>query len=522
MVSTMTSAETIKIPEGYKQTEVGVVPEDWQWKLLGQLCIKIQDGNYGESYPKSGEFVEFGVPFLTSKVLGKTGKIKEEKIDFITTEKHELLAKAHLELNDVLFTNRGASVGAIGFADDRVSNGNIGPQLTLLRADSDLLISKYLFHVMKSSSVRRQILNQDSGSAMNFFGIGDTEKFKILFPPSIKEQTAIANALSDVDNLIASLETLIAKKSAIKTAAMQQLLTGKKRLPAFVKESEKQGSELDNTSETAQAVQTKQTATLNSDLYKESGEGLDLKSNQYSEVGNANNKQTAPRPGYKLTELGEIPEDWEMVPFGKIISEMRGGANLSPSDYVQDGLPVIPKSGVTWGGVLKIKEKDQQFCKAEMRNTYSSNIVDEAYTIIVLRDLVPSGPNIGLIVNIKEEKKYLLAQGVYGFKLKPEYSAAYLSQLSNSLEYRKLMKSILVGSTQVHIRSSTLKEVSLPLPPSLQEQAAIANVLSDMDTELDSLQQRLSKTQKIKQGMMQELLTGKTRLPFASDAKVSS
>jgi type I restriction enzyme S subunit len=74
------------------------------------------------------------------------------------------------------------------------------------------------------------------------------------------------------------------------------------------------------------------------------------------------------------------------------------------------------------------------------------------------------------------------------------------------------MKSILVGSTQVHIRSSTLKEVSLPLPPSLQEQAAIANVLSDMDTELDALQQRLSKTQKIKQGMMQELLTGKTRL----------
>ena len=73
------------------------------------------------------------------------------------------------------------------------------------------------------------------------------------------------------------------------------------------------------------------------------------------------------------------------------------------------------------------------------------------------------------------------------------------------------LNSLVFGSGQPLITGSQLKAISLPTP-SFKEQAAIANVLSDMDTELGALQQRLSKTQKIKQGMMQELLTGKTRL----------
>ena len=211
-------------------------------------------------------------------------------------------------------------------------------------------------------------------------------------------------------------------------------------------------------------------------------------------------------------ELHTLPIDWLVVPFGEMISELKGGANLTPSDYVSNGVPVIPKSGVTWGCTLKIKEKDKQFCRPSLKNKYQSNMVDKSSTIIVLRDLVPSGPNIGLVVLIKDDTKYMLAQGVYGFKLKPGYSADFIAQLSNSSAYRKLMQSILVGSTQVHIRSSTLKETCFAIPP-INEQKAIANSLSDVDALITSLEKLISKKRAIKTAAMQQLLTGKKRLP---------
>jgi type I restriction enzyme S subunit len=217
--------------------------------------------------------------------------------------------------------------------------------------------------------------------------------------------------------------------------------------------------------------------------------------------------------GYKKTEVGVIPEDWNLVVFGSTITTLKGGANLSPYDFVSIGIPVVPKSAVTWGARLKIREAEQQFCRENSKSKFISNIVDRSYTIIVLRDLVPSGPNIGLVVEIEDNNEYLLAQGVYGFKLKPDFHPAYFAQLSNSSEYRKIMKSILVGSTQVHIRSSSLKETSFPFPPSLKEQTAIATALSDVDALMNELEQLIAKKQAIKTATMQQLLTGRTRLP---------
>lgn len=217
--------------------------------------------------------------------------------------------------------------------------------------------------------------------------------------------------------------------------------------------------------------------------------------------------------GHKKTGAGVIPQDWNLVTFGSIITTLKGGANLSPSDFISMGLPVIPKSAITWGAKLRIRANEQQFCHENLKNKFASNIVDQSYSLIVLRDLVPSGPNIGLVVEIEEANDFLLAQGVYGFKIKPNYDPRYFAQLSNSSEYRKIMKSILVGSTQVHIRSSSLKETEFPFPPSMTEQTAIANALSDVDTLINELEKLITKKQAIKTASMQQLLTGRTRLP---------
>jgi type I restriction enzyme S subunit len=195
---------------------------EWKHMKLGQVCDKIQDGNYGGEYPKADEFVEKGIPFLTSKALGGDGFLKEDKIDFIPIEKHNKLKKAQLKLNDVLFTNRGSNVGSIGFTDMRIAHGNIGPQLTLLRSDLKTIIPLFLYQIMKSEITVKQIRSQDSGSAMNFFGINTTSKFKLSIP-SLPEQQKIASFLTAVDDKLQALKQKLTLLEQYKKGVMQKI-----------------------------------------------------------------------------------------------------------------------------------------------------------------------------------------------------------------------------------------------------------------------------------------------------------
>lgn len=216
--------------------------------------------------------------------------------------------------------------------------------------------------------------------------------------------------------------------------------------------------------------------------------------------------------GYKNTEIGLVPNNWDIVTIGSLITEFRGGASLKPSDFTNSGVKVLPKRGVGRTGWLHIDNDDLKYCSHEYASINYRSQVDEKYTIVVLRDLVPSGPSIGLIVQIKEKETYVLAQGVYGFKVTDTVLPEYLVQLSHTNWYRKLMNSIMVGSTQVHIRNTTFKQVRIPLP-TLAEQHAIASALSDVDALITSLDALIAKKRLIKQAAMQELLTGKIRLP---------
>ncbi|NBC05356.1 MAG: hypothetical protein GVY20_16855 [Bacteroidetes bacterium] len=216
----------------------------------------------------------------------------------------------------------------------------------------------------------------------------------------------------------------------------------------------------------------------------------------------------------KKTDFGYVPDEWKVYKFGDLILDMKGGASLSKRNYTDHGIKVIPKGGVGRGGLLNVDKEDQNYCSYEYYKKHLNNAVDKKYTIIVLRDLVPSGPNIGLMVNIESDETYILAQGVYGFRVNPELTIPeYLVHLSNSNQYRKLMQSILVGSTQVHVRNTTLTNVEIPLPPTLEEQQAIASALSDVDELIRSLDRLIQKKEAIKKGTMQQLLTGKKRLP---------
>jgi len=216
--------------------------------------------------------------------------------------------------------------------------------------------------------------------------------------------------------------------------------------------------------------------------------------------------------GYKTTEVGVIPEDWKIAEIGTLISDMRGGAPFKPSDFTKEGIMVLPKGAVVRGGLLKLSESDQQFCTPEFAAKFSKNSVTEVFTIVVLRDLVPSGPSIGLMVKIPEPAFYILAQGVYGFITSKGLIANYLIHYSNTSNYRRAVNEVMVGSTQVHITNDAFKSLKIPLPI-IAEQIAIARVLSDTDALIASLEQLIAKKKAIKTASMQQLMTGHTRLP---------
>ena len=222
-------------------------------------------------------------------------------------------------------------------------------------------------------------------------------------------------------------------------------------------------------------------------------------------------KLSAPE-GYRHTEVGVIPTDWRLLSFSKFLTELRGGAPLKPSDFTPTGVKVLPKGGVGRSGWLQVSDEDLQYCSLDYAASHKSNQVNSEYTIIVLRDLVPSGPSIGLMVQIRDSDIYVLAQGVYGFRVNDSAIPGYLVQLSNTSWYRKVMNSIMVGSTQVHVTNSALREVKIPLPEP-QEQRAIATALSDVDALLEELDRLIAKKRDLKQAAMQQLLTGQTRLP---------
>ena len=205
----------------------------------------------------------------------------------------------------------------------------------------------------------------------------------------------------------------------------------------------------------------------------------------------------------------KLPEGWTLEPIGNYIFEHRGGAALKPIDFRDSGFTVLPKKAVQLGNRLKIGEPT--YCSNSFAEANSRSMVDKSFSVITLRDLVPTGPTIGTVVNYYTDEKYILAQGVYGLKLKEEISREFLAYLSNFQLYRKLMNKVMVGSTQVHIRVSEYLTLKFQFPTN-PEQKKIATVLINADKEIELLQKQLADLKQEKKALMQQLLTGKRRV----------
>ncbi len=257
-------------------------------------------------------------------------------------------------------------------------------------------------------------------------------RLRVQLPP-VPEQRAIAAVLSDVDALLDALDRLIAKKRDLKQAAMQQLLTGKTRLPGFAGE-------------------------------------------------------------WELKWLGEVA-NVKTGPFG---------SSLHERDYVQDGTPIITvehlgEFGVEHFNLPLVSSSDRQRLRA-----YAL----EAGDIVFSR--VGSVDRNALIR--RAEAGWLFSGRL--LRVRPDAQIAfapYVSYYFHSETFLTSVREVAVGQTMACLNTQILKGLTVALP-SLSEQTAIAVVLAEMDIELIALEQRLAKTRALKQAVMQELLTGKTRL----------
>jgi type I restriction enzyme S subunit len=268
----------------------------------------------------------------------------------------------------------------------------------------------------------------------------------ILPPPA--EQKAIAETLSDVDALIESLEQLIAKKRAIKQGAMQELLTGKRRLPGFVDT----------------------------------------------------------RAVYKQTDFGLVPNDWELAPLEGISAFVTKGA--TPTTYgfrwESDGVLFLRSECVSQRG---LDLSQAMFIAPETHSKLKRGEVRAGDILITITGNVGRVVFLNEKFGVGNINQHIARIRITATNVSAKFMFHFLAQLS----VRKYLGSIITGQAYPQISLKQVREMRVPLP-SLLEQRAIATVLSDMDAEIAVLEAKLAKAVHLKQGMMRELLTGRMRL----------
>ena len=410
-------------PKGYKQTEVGVIPEDWDTTQCSEVSERIM---VGIVIRPTQYYVRHGVPALRSANIREDG-ISDLDLVFISEASNAVLAKSQTRTGDVLTVRTGYPGTSAVVHSEHAGCNCID---ILITRPFKKLDSEWLAIWINSPFGKEQVLRNQGGLAQKHFNVGDMRNLVVALPP-LSEQRAIATALSDVDALLGGLDRQIAKKRDLKQAAMQQLLTGQTRLPGFHAEWE-----------------VKRLGDL----------GKFLKGSGVTKDQTRSGTLACIRYGELYTHHNDA---------------VRGFYSwISPE--VASTAVRLEKGDILFAGSGETKEEIGK-CAA-----FVSDI--EAYAggdIVILRPNNSDSIFLGYYLNTGTIARQKASRGQ--------------------------------GDAVVHISSTALSDIRCKLP-SLPEQTAIAEVLADLDAELAALEQRREKTRALKQAMMQELLTGRTRL----------
>jgi type I restriction enzyme S subunit len=390
----LSKSAALSLSKGYKQSEIGNIPDEWDVKQLKDITT-FRRGSFPQPYGLTKWYDDFnGAPFVQVFDVDNNGQIKNET-------KRKISKEAQFYS---VFAPKGTLILTI--------QGSIG-RMAITQYDAYIDRTLLIFEGYKipldivyfATSIQVLFEREEKiapGGIIKTITKEALSTFCIPLPPTKAEQTAIANALSDADALISSLEKLINKKRNIKQGAMQQLLK--------------------------------------------------------------------PKKGWVVKKLGEICEIEK--------GEQLNRATLSENDTY----PVL-NGGVAPSGYTNVFNQNEN-------------------TIIISE----GGNSCGFVNYIKTK----FWQGGHCYSLKTKLSHDFVFQVLKF--YEKTIMALRVGSGLPNIQRSRLITFEISIPKAEAEQKEIATILSDMDNEITSLEKKLSKSKMLKQGMMQELLTGKIRL----------
>lgn len=413
----------MEVRPGYKQTEIGVIPEDWFICPISCVAEVTSSKRIFES-----DYVPFGVPFYRGKEISELTKGKQVFPDcYITKMKFDEIASKHgiPRAGDILITAVGTLGNVLLVSSDSnfyFKDGNV-----IWLRNVHHCVPSFLSLVLKH--IRAKILDTSIGSSQRALTIDKIKPILFPLPRQESEQVLISGAQSDIDSLITSLEKLIEKKKNIMKGVMHELLTGKRRLPGFSGERE--------------------TTIIDTCCHILKGRGL-------------SKSQLTSDGLHDCILYGEL-----FTTYNDVIEVVHSSTNSNEGVDSITGDILLPGSTTTTG-------------------------IDLAKASALLQD----GVRLGGDINILRPKR----------KLDSSFFAMYLNVVKR-YEIAEKTK----GITIHHLHGNDIKNVIIELP-SLSEQKAISSIIITMGIELHSLENQFNKHRLIKEGMMQELLTGRIRL----------
>lgn len=408
-------------------SEVGKLPADWATVCLGEITTLMTNG-----------FVGTATSHYTQRddgVLYVQGYNVEENcfnfrgIKYVTPEFHREHMRSCLREGDLLTIQTG-DVGLTAIVPKNLAGANCHA-LIISRFDQGRIAPKFVSYYLNSPPGRSRLQLIETGTTMKHLNVGDMLQFKIPLPPSRVEQEGIAEMLTDADTLIESLEQLLAKKRQIKQGAMQELLTGQRRLPGFAGEW---------TSKTLSHLASIQ-------------------------------RGASPRP---IDNPIWFDED-SSVGWVRISDVTQAGIYLKSTTQRLSALGVQHSRPVPKGSLI------MSICA-----TVGRPVITTIDTCI----------HDGFVVFDRLQA-----------------DQAFVYYVLRSIE-ENWSRQGQTGS-QMNLNTGLINSTVIAMPPTTEEQTAIATILSDMDTEITALEARLTKARHLKQGMAQALLTGRIRLQLA-------
>ena len=412
-----------------KQTEIGLIPDDWEVKRLGDvgepcMCKRILK----EQTSPTGD-----IPFYK---VGTFGGIPDA---YISRELFEHYKEQYsYPKKGTLLLSAAGTIGRVVVFDGKDSYFQ-DSNIVWIENDETQVTNDFLFYCYS----RMQWKTEEGGIVSRLYN-ANLKSTSFISPKSIEEQQRIAKVLSDVDALISTTEKLLQKKKNIKQGTMQELLTGKKRLPGFAK---------------------------------------------------SNNT--------KMTELGEIPEDWEVNRLGDYVSIVRGGSPRPIQDYLTTN-----SDGINWIKIGDVKPEDKYIVATEEKiiSEGKSRSREVHKGDFILSNSMSFGRPYILQIDGCIHDGWLAIQNY-----QETFDSDFLYYLLGSDEIYKQYIEMAAGSSVQNLNKQKVRNLIIPILDK-EEQNSIAKILSDMDNEIDLLNTKLEKYRNLKTAMMQQLLTGKIRL----------